>query len=81
MADTVEQALLLPKDMADLRSLKRHEVFFSLKRDLAMVSPSISLSSFFILASFLPFLPFTASHFYFFYHVSFLGRPFKPHSG
>jgi len=66
VADTVEQALLLPKDMVDLRSLRRHEVFLSLKKDLAMVSPSISLSSFFILASFLPFLPFIASHFYFF---------------
>ena len=39
MADAVEQALLLPEDMATLRSLRRHEVFLSLKRDLAMVSP------------------------------------------
>ena len=38
VADTVEQALLLLEDMADLRSLRRHEVFLSLKRDLAMVS-------------------------------------------
>ena len=29
---------LLPQDMADLRSLKKHEVFLTLKRDLAMVS-------------------------------------------
>ena len=35
VADAVEQALLLPEDMADLRSLRKHEV---LKRDLAMVS-------------------------------------------
>ena len=42
MADTVEQALLLPEDMVDLRSLRRHKVFFSLKRDLMMVSLSIS---------------------------------------
>ena len=38
VADAVEQALLFPKDMADLRSLRRHGVFLSLKRDLTMVS-------------------------------------------
>ena len=73
MADTVEQALLLLKDMADLRSQRRHEVFLSLKRDLAMVSLSICplflFSFFFFLfyfffflfffTSFIPFLPFT----------------------
>ena len=57
VADTMEQTLLLLEDMADLRSLRRHEVFLSLKRDLAMVSLSINL--FFFFASFLPFLPFT----------------------
>ena len=39
VADAVEQALLLPKDMAALRSLRRHEVILGLKRDFAMVSP------------------------------------------
>ena len=34
---TVEQTLLLPRDMADLRSMRTHEVFFGLKRELAMV--------------------------------------------
>ena len=38
VADAVEQALLLPKDMADIRSLRKHEVFLSLKRDLTLVS-------------------------------------------
>ena len=38
VANAVEQALLLPGDMADLRSMKRHEVFLSLKRGLALVS-------------------------------------------
>ena len=33
----MEQTLLLPKDMADLRSMRKHEVFLGLKRDLAMV--------------------------------------------
>ena len=42
MADAVEQSLLLPKDMADLRSIRQHEVFLGLKRDLAMVSKFLS---------------------------------------
>ena len=77
MADTVEQALLLPKDMVDLRFLRRQEIFLSLKRDLAMVS----LSFFFFLNAMTPllFFLFFASFFYFI-HVSFLGRPLKPYS-
>ena len=38
VADAMEHSLLLPKDMADLRSIRQHEVFLGLKRDLAMVS-------------------------------------------
>lgn len=38
MANTLEQPILLHQDMADLRTLKKHEVFLTLKRDLAMVS-------------------------------------------
>ena len=38
VADTAEQALLLPANMADLRGMRKHEVFLSLKRDLALVS-------------------------------------------
>jgi len=34
----MEHALLLLGDMADLRSMKKHEMFLSLKRDLALVS-------------------------------------------
>ena len=37
VADAVEQALLLLGDMAELRSMRRHEVFLNLKRYLAMV--------------------------------------------
>ena len=37
VADAVEQSLLLPRDMAELWSMRRHEVFLSLKRYLAMV--------------------------------------------
>ena len=32
VGDAVEHALLLPEDMAELRSMRRHEVFLSLKR-------------------------------------------------
>ena len=38
VANDVEQTFLLPKDMADLRFMRKHEVFLGLKRDLAMVS-------------------------------------------
>ena len=37
VADIVEQALLLPEDMAEWRDMRRHEVFLNLKRYLAMV--------------------------------------------
>ena len=38
VAEALEQPLLLPKDMDAVRKLKQHELFMSLKRDLAMVS-------------------------------------------
>ena len=37
VADIVEQALLLPEDMAEWQDMRRHEVFLNLKRYLAMV--------------------------------------------
>ena len=37
MANSVEQALLLPRALAKLYNLKKHEMFLSLKRDLALV--------------------------------------------
>ena len=49
VADVVEQALLLMGDMANLRLMKKHEVFLSLKRDLTLVS---SLTTLFLI----PFL-------------------------
>jgi len=33
VANSLEPVLLLPQDMADLKSLKKHEVFLTLKRD------------------------------------------------
>ena len=68
VANAVEQALLLPVDMAELRSMRRHEVFLSLKRYLGMVC--FPLDPFYFPSSLIPFLnPF-----------SFFGRPFKPPS-
>ena len=46
MANLVRPALLLSTDMVDLRSMRKHEVFLGLKRDLAMVS-TLTLSFFF----------------------------------
>ena len=37
VANAAEQALLLPTNMANLREIRKHEVFLSLKRDLALV--------------------------------------------
>ena len=37
MANALEQPLLISQDMAELRSLKKHEVFLILKRYLVMV--------------------------------------------
>ena len=52
MADVVEQALLLPRDMANLRSMRKHRVFLSLKRDLALVSLKTAPSPFHFLLFF-----------------------------
>lgn len=40
MANALENPLLLPQDMVDLRTIKKHEVFLTLKRDVAMVRAS-----------------------------------------
>ena len=37
VANALEHPLLLSQDMANLRTLKKHEVFLTLKSDLAMV--------------------------------------------
>ena len=59
VVDVVEQALLILEDMADLGSLRRHEVFLSLKRDLVMVSLKFTLfSSFFFFYKFPPLTSF-----------------------
>ena len=40
VAEALEQPLLLPQDMVAYRSFNHPELFFSLKRDLVMVSDS-----------------------------------------
>nr|POF16799.1 hypothetical protein CFP56_66198 [Quercus suber] len=37
MADSVEHVLLPPKDMDELRNLKKYKLFLSIKRDLALL--------------------------------------------
>ena len=37
VASTLEEALLLPNDMAELRNIRRNEVFLNLKRYLGIV--------------------------------------------
>ena len=37
IASTVEEALLLPKDMSELRNIRKNEVFLNCKRYLGMV--------------------------------------------
>ena len=55
VADTVEKALLLLEDMADLKSMRKHEVFLSLKRDLVLVSFLIALFLFLLFFFFFSF--------------------------
>ena len=51
--DALERSLLLPADMAELKNLRRQEVFLSMKRYLGMVR----LSTFVTLLAFIPWLP------------------------
>ena len=48
MAETLQQPLLIPQDMAAYRSFNHSDIFLSLKRDLAMVSNSIHFSFIFV---------------------------------
>ena len=73
MANSMEQALLLPKDMTDLRSMRKHEVFLDLKRGPRNSKSFDPLSLFHLLYfyfSLLLFLPLL--------NASLLGRLFKP---
>ena len=56
VANAVEQALLLPKDMTELRSMKRHKVFLNLKRYFTMVC--LLLDPFFFSFSLIPLIAF-----------------------
>ena len=62
VANAMEQALLLPEDMAELHSMRRHEVFLSLKRYLAMVCSLLDPFFFFLF------------FFFFFFNLCFLPR-------
>ena len=50
VASVLEETLLLPKDMVELRGLRRNEIFLQTKRFLGMVSIYLfTLFSFFLL--------------------------------
>ena len=58
VADELERSLLLPTDMADLKNLRRQEIFLSMKRYLGMVR----FSTFVTLLAFVAWLPIYTSH-------------------
>ena len=51
MASALEEALLLPNDMAELQSIKRYKVFLNLKRYLGMACTHPDFLSFFFFTS------------------------------
>ena len=53
VANALERSLILPTDMADLKNLRRQELFLSMKRYLGMVR----FSTFVTLLAFVPWLP------------------------
>ena len=53
VADTLERFLLLPVNMADLKNLRRQELFLSMKRYLSMVR----FSAFVAFLVFVPWFP------------------------
>lgn len=70
VANAMEQALLLSKDMANLRSMRRHEFFLSLKREFAKISPSISSLFFFFKCCNLP--PLSSFYCFTYFFIMFL---------
>ena len=67
VADALERSLLLPANMADLKNLRRQELFLSMKRYLGMVK----LITFVTSLAFVPWFPI---------YIAFvsIGRPSKP---
>ena len=53
LAETLQQPLLLPQDMAAYRSFNHPDLFLSLKRDLAMVRNSANFSFIYIYLHFI----------------------------
>ena len=66
VANALERSLLLPVDMADLKNLRRQELFLSMKRYFGMVR-FLALVAFLVLVSRLPIYTLLISN----------GRPFK----
>ena len=66
VTDALERSLLLPVDMADLKNLRRQELFLSIKRYLGMVR-FLALVALLVLVSWFPIYTLLFSN----------GRPFK----
>ena len=67
MVNALEKSLLLPADMAELKNLRRQEVFLSMKRYLGMVRPLTFVTS----LAFVPWLPIYIA-------LVLIGRPSRP---
>ena len=67
MANALERSLLLPADMAELRNLRRQEVFLNMKRYLGMVK----LLTFVTSLAFVPWFPIYIA-------LVSIGKPSKP---
>ena len=72
VAEALKQSLLIPQDMEAYRTFNHHELFLSLKRDLAMVSNSVHFSSFVLIS--LHFLAKVIFYYYYLYFFYFLGH-------
>ena len=75
VAEALEQPLLLPQDMEAYRTFNHLELFLSLKRDLAIVSDSVHLSSFILISLyFIVKVIFYDYYFYYYIFFYFLGH-------
>ena len=64
VASTLEETLILPKDMVELRNMKKNEIFMNMKRHMGMVwYPYCFTRSFYFIVSLTLFSLGCSSHF------------------
>ena len=81
VASALEQTLLLPKDMVELRGFRRNEVFLHTKRFLGMICAYFYTATFVFLFSFFYLFDTKLIPFYFILFYLFFLRLFKVPSG